>query len=268
MDLTVLGGAAACPNPAQGCAGYLVTHEGMRVVLDCGPGTLPVLRDLADVRTLDAIIISHLHADHTLDLVPLRYGLKYGPGSNDRRLPVYLPPGGLAFLDRIAAALATDGEPSGDFFESVYALAEYDAASELTIGSLTIRFHPTRHSIPCWAMRIEDGQHVLAYLADTAHSPDLAHFAHGADLLVCEATLDDPEIGGTVGHLTARQAGEMAAAAEARTLLLTHYWAELGRERLRAEAMEAFGGPVEVATPYATFTVGPSNAGDGSSARE
>jgi len=265
VDLTVLGGAAACPNPAQGCAGYLVTHEGTRVVLDCGPGILPVLRDLTDMRTLDAIIISHLHADHTLDLVPLRYGLKYGPGATDRRLPVFLPPGGLAFLDRIAGALATDGEPAGDFFESVFALTEYDPASTLTVGTLTIRFHPTRHAIPCWAMRIEDGEHSLVYLADTAPTPDVARFAHGADLVICEATLNDPEFSATVGHLTARQAGEMAAAAEARTLLLTHYWVELGRDRLRAEAMDAFGGPVEVATPYATFKLGSDKAGDGSS---
>lgn len=266
MDFTVLGGAAACPNPAQGCAGYLIAHEGTRIVLDCGPGTLPVLRDLANIRTLDGIIVTHLHADHTLDLVPLRYGLKYGPGADGRRLPLWLPPGGRSFLDRLAAALATDGESREDFFESVYVLDEYDPATPLTIGGLTIRFHPTRHSIPCWAMRIEGSGRALVYLADTAPAPDLVGFAQDADLLVCEATLTDEEISATVGHLTARQAGEIAAAAGARSLLLTHYWFELGRERLRAEAMDAFGGPVQVATPYLTVSVDAEEGRQGSAA--
>ncbi|MDI3339752.1 MAG: MBL fold metallo-hydrolase [Sphaerobacter sp.] len=250
MEVLVLGGSAASPNPGQGCAGYLVTHGSTTILLDCGPGTLPVLRAATDVRAIDAIIISHMHADHMLDLVPLRYGLKYGPGATAYRLPLWLPPDGREMLERLAAALAIGREAVTDFFESVFALAAYDPASPLRIGDLTIRFQPTQHPVPCWAMRIEAEGQSLVYLADTGPEAELARFAEGADLVICEATLASPELGSTVGHLTPQQAGALAAEAGARSLLLTHYWVELGPDRLRADAADAFGGPVLVAEPY------------------
>lgn len=252
MRLTVLGGAAACPNPGQGSAGYLVEHDGTRLLLDCGPDTLSVLRAHTDFRQIDAVLISHVHSDHTLDLVAYRYGLKYAPGADGRAVPLWMPPGGTDFLNRVAVAFAAGDERANAFFSEVFAFEEYDPAATYMIGPFTIRFHPSRHYIPCWAMRIEAGGRSLAYLADTGPMSELAEFACDVDLAICEGTLPEgaeEQPGGSSGHLTAGQAGALAAAAGARRLLLTHLWAEIGNAAYQAAAEATFGAPISVATP-------------------
>ncbi len=112
MRLTVLGGSAAGPNVGQGCSGYLLDVGSTRLVLDLGPGTLPELRRFADFRTLAGLVVSHLHVDHVLDLVALRFALAYNPVRPPGRLPLWLPPGGQDFLGGVAAALAEPSSPS------------------------------------------------------------------------------------------------------------------------------------------------------------
>src|SRR5687767_7989083 len=115
MKLTVLGGSAAGPNPGQGCSGYLVETGQTRLVLDLRPGTLPELRRQTDYRRLDDVVISHLHLDHVLDLLALRFLLAYNPVPRPDRLPLWLPPGGTDVLERAAPAFAGP-EKSADFF--------------------------------------------------------------------------------------------------------------------------------------------------------
>ena len=257
MKLTVLGGAGACPNPGQGCSAYLVEESDTSILLDCGPDTLSVLRQYVDFRTLTAIVISHLHADHTLDLVPYRYGLKYAPGAADgMRVPLWMPPGGQSFLQRLAAALAGEDEGSAGFFDSVFDVREYDPERSLEIGGFRIAFHPTRHYVPCWAMRLETSGTTLAYLADTGPETPWDRFAHDADLAICEGTLlaqPATMLPEHQGHLTARRAGDLARAAQARRLLLTHLWAEIDFDYYRAEAEAGFGSAVDIARPGLTI---------------
>jgi ribonuclease BN (tRNA processing enzyme) len=134
MRLTTLGGSAAGPNPGQGCSGYLLESGSTRVVLDLGPGTLPELRRHVDFREIDGIILSHLHLDHWLDVLALRYALAYNPVAPRRPLSIWLPPGGLAFFDRLAVAF-NSGYQANAFF-SVFSLQEYDPDADLPIGSL------------------------------------------------------------------------------------------------------------------------------------
>ena len=125
MKLTILGGSAAGGNTGAGCSGYLLQSGGSNVVLDLGPGVLPELRKHADFRTLDGIVISHLHLDHTLDLGALRFALAYNPNPPTRRMPLWMPPGGRAFLDAFSTAFR-DEPGDSDFFTSVFDIAEYD----------------------------------------------------------------------------------------------------------------------------------------------
>ncbi|HEU4793058.1 MAG TPA: MBL fold metallo-hydrolase [Nitrolancea sp.] len=252
MRLTVLGGAAACPNPDQGCSSYLVESNGVHVLLDCGSDTLSPLRSVTDFRSIETIIISHLHSDHTLDLVPYRYGLKYAPGGSSREIPLWIPPGGKHFLHSLAEAFGTHAEEVESFFD-VFTIREYDPKWSAEIGPFAIRFYRTRHFIPCWAIRLEvDGKSVV-YLADTGPDEALIDFARDADLLICEGTHINPPPE-PIGHLTARQAGEIAAAAGARKLLLTHLWAEVGFDHYRQEAESVFS-PVVVAQPKLAIDV-------------
>jgi ribonuclease BN (tRNA processing enzyme) len=252
MRLTVLGGAAASPNPGQGCSSYLVESDGVRVLLDCGSDTFSTLRSVTDFRSIETILISHVHSDHTLDLVPYRYGLKYASGGPSPKIPLWMPPGGKDFLHGLAAAFGTNVDEVQSFFD-VFAVREYDPKWPAEIGPFTIRFHRTRHFIPCWAIRLDEGGKSLVYLADTGPDEALVDFSRDADLLICEGTHINPPPE-PVGHLTARQAGEIAAAASARKLLLTHLWAELGFDRYRQKAESVFS-PVVIAEPKLVIAV-------------
>jgi ribonuclease BN (tRNA processing enzyme) len=259
MRLTILGGAAAGGNPGQGTSGYLVQSRGTAIVLDLGFGTLGELRRHANPRDLGAIVVSHLHLDHVLDLLALRYALAYNPRRTDRRVPVWLPPGGRAFFDRLAAALADDGD-GAPYFDEAFAFSEYDPDAVLPIGEFMIRFAPTVHYAPCWAMRVEDGSgaRAFAYTADTGPAADLLPLVGGAEVLVAEGAANDPlpadeaEPREARGHLTATEAGELADRAGVHTLVLSHLWDEHGPERSRGLAERVFAGRIEIARPGLT----------------
>ncbi len=258
MRLTVLGGAAAGGNPGQGTSGYLVQSRGAAIVLDLGFGTLAELRRHANVRDLDAVVISHLHLDHMLDLLALRYALAYNPKRSDRKVPVWLPPGGAAFLDRLSDALADDD--GGHFFAERFDIAEYDPAQPLTIGPFAITFRPTVHYVPCWAMRVDDGSGAgaLAYTADTGPSADLLPLLAGAEVLVTEGAArdplppDHPETFEGRGHLTSTEAGRLAREAGVGTLVLSHLWEEHGQERSCERAAAEFPGRILLGRPGTT----------------
>ena len=251
MRLTVLGGSAAGINTGAGCSGYLVESLTTRIVLDLGPGTLLELRKHADFRRLDGIVISHFHLDHTLDLGALRFALAYNPIAPPRPLPLWLPPGGMSNLDRFATAFA---EPAREreFFSSVFSIEEYDPAQPLDIGDVRIRFMPTVHYIPCWAMRVWQGSAPeLGYTADTGPAAPLDEFFSGVQVFVSEGTLIAPtaEPYETRGHLTAQEAGFLAQSVGATTLVLTHLWEELDFRAYERQAASAFSGQVLRGTP-------------------
>jgi ribonuclease BN (tRNA processing enzyme) len=273
LQLTVIGCSAASERPGGACSSYLVTYGAVNVLMDCGPGSLSFLRQEINPRNLDAIILSHLHADHTLDLVPLAYGLKYGPPVGDERKPsgakltLFVPPDGAAFLAGIAEALEGRGQ-GGDFW-SPFEIVEYDPDGTLVVGNdagerdadyLNFRFAPTKHYIPCQAIKAfppGDTPHpVLVYGADSAPVESLIRFAHGADLLILESTLDTPEMPVPIGHMTPRQAGQLATdAGDVKRLLLTHYWGHIPPETMLAEARAAFPGEMSVAKERARYTL-------------
>ncbi len=262
MDLTILGGSAAAPNPNDASAGYLVRSGGTTLLVDCGSGVVSRLRQHCDPRALTAVLISHLHSDHVLDLVTLRYYLQYAPPGPQAPLPLYLPPGGIAFLEQLSAAFARGNEQTSGFWDSVFAPREYsdylEAETGLLLEDLSVQFAPMVHYIPTWAMRFTESvtEHSLTYSADTGPTSTLAGFAADCDLLLCEATLlqqvgNDPA---AWGHLTAAEAGQIATAANVRHLVLTHLWTELGLPNYLAAAQATFAGPVDLARTGLSFT--------------
>ena len=249
MRLTVLGGSAASPNTGAGCAGFLVQHGETSIVLDLGPGTLPELRRHADFRTLTAVIISHMHVDHMLDLIALRHALAYNPVSPPGPVPVWLPPGGAAMLAQVTAPFDLCDDPGT--FTSTVTVREYDPARPLPIGDLEVRFQRTVHILPAWAMRISAPEGDLGYTADGGPTSTWDDLLRGIRVLIAEATLLEPgeQPNAQRGSLTATEAGELAHRCGAETLLLTHLWEELGFQTARERAAEAFTGEVVVAGP-------------------
>jgi ribonuclease BN (tRNA processing enzyme) len=191
-----------------------------------------------------------MHADHFLDLAPLRYLFPWG-GRAPRRLPVFLPPGGRAQLDALANAIS---ERSG-FFDDAFEVAEYAGGVDLSIGTLRVRPFDSQHYVPAWGMEISDGSTGrIVYAGDTGPTDALVAAARGADLLICEATLDDPAYDDVVrGHVTADEALEMARRAGVTRTVLTHYPSSL-RSTI-AEAVEASGLDAVLAAPGVSVEV-------------
>jgi ribonuclease BN (tRNA processing enzyme) len=255
MQLTVLGGSAASPNAGMGCAGLLLQTARTRLVLDLGPGTLQELRRHTDFRTLDAVIVSHMHVDHVLDLLALRHALAYNPLPAPAPVPVWLPPGGAEHLALATAPFDACDEPGR--FTSTVKVAEYDPARPLTIGDVVVTFAPAVHDIPAWAIRVQPSTgSALGYTGDTGPAAAMGGFFAGVHVLIAEATLLEPGVrpSDERGSLTAADAGELAAAAGAEILVLTHMWQELDFAAYRSQAEAVFPGRIEMATPGLTLS--------------
>ncbi|MCO5178378.1 MAG: MBL fold metallo-hydrolase [Thermomicrobiales bacterium] len=251
LRLTVLGGAAAWPNPGQGCSSYLIESDAAAVLLDCGPNTLSTLREHIDYHSVTAVVLSHWHSDHVLDLIPYRYGLIYGPGSLDAPIPLWVPRDVEQRLHELAAALSDPEDDPTAFWASTFAIREFGDASLIRLGDLTISMHWSQHYVPCYAMRVEleSSGHVIAYSADAGAIEPLIEMMRHADLAIIEATLDDH--GDTQpserGHLTPEDAGRLARLAGVKSLFLTHLWSERDPASVITRAQSEYDGPVTVA---------------------
>lgn len=264
MRLTVLGKSPSWQDADGACSGYLVEDGDTSVLLDCGNGVFSKLRLYRDYIAVDAVVISHLHADHFLDLVPYSYALTYAP----RRQPVPIqrwpgienppkprlicPPGSREAFKRVVGTWGND-----DLIENAFELEEYTAKDTPEIGGLKLHFTQVPHFTETFAIAFEssNGGGRLAYGADSSPNDDVVECARGADLLLMEATLPRPERSGMRGHLTPREAGEHAKAAGVKRVVLTHISDELDMLWARREAEEGFGGPVHLAYEGAVYRV-------------
>ncbi len=247
----VLGKSPAMPDADGANSGYLIDHDGFTALLDCGAGVFSKLRALSDPRRVDAVLISHMHADHMFDLFPFGHALLHHGGQRSGPLPLWLPPGGLEVLDTIDRALSLGGE-----FRRAFDAAEYHPAAGLELGSLRASFREVPHYVPTWAcdLRAPDGRH-FTFGADSAPNDAEVELAVGTDLLMLEATLGTQEqVGAQLrGHMNAREAGGLGRRAGARKLLLTHYSDSLDAAALRALAQASFGATVELTTQGAHY---------------
>jgi ribonuclease BN (tRNA processing enzyme) len=264
LRITVLGKSPSWQDVDGACSGYLIEEDGFHLLLDCGNGVFSKLRRFVDYVDVDAVVISHLHADHFLDLVPFSYALTYAPrqqpvavdrwpGTDRPACPaLHVPPGATELFRRVVGAWGNE-----DLIENAFAMREYEPADELEAGPLRIRFQPVPHFTATNAVEIAstNGGGRITYGADHAPTDVLVDFARDTDLLIIEATLPRPEREGPRGHVTPAEAGEHARLAGARRVVLTHFSDELGADWARREAEATFGGSVEVAQEGAVYDV-------------
>ena len=263
MRLKVLGKSPAWQDADGACSGYLVSQDATTIVLDCGNGVFGKLRGCHDYIDVDAIFISHLHADHFMDLVPYAFALTHAPrqqpvpvdrwpGTDDpARPPLYAPPGSRENFRTLGTTFGME-----TLIEDAFALHEYDPDSSIPVGPLGISFREVPHYTRTFAIEVTDGAgNRITYGADCRPNQALVDFATDTDLLIAEATLPRPERTGIRGHLTPSEAGEHAEAAGAKRLLVTHISDELDPEWALAEAAGKYSGPVEIAREAMTIEV-------------
>lgn len=244
IRMRVIGSSPSVQRPGRACSCYLLRTRDSSVLFDIGSGALGNLHAAIDYPQLDAVIISHMHADHFLDLIPLRYGLKYGPLLRDGRMPVFLPPGGEAML-RKPSAFPSEGPD--DFLDEVLSIHEYDPARPLEINDLRLTFRQTRHYIETYSIRAEHGNASIVYSGDTAPCDSVVEHAADCSLFLCEATLGLGHEEGMRGHSSAEEAGEMAQRAGVHRLVLTHYGSTYAPDELEEAAQSAFSGRCSMA---------------------
>jgi ribonuclease BN (tRNA processing enzyme) len=248
VKLTVLGCTGSMAGPDSPASAYLVEADGYRLLLDLGNGALGALLRHLPPHEVDAIVLSHLHADHCIDMTSFIVALRYGPTRPSRRIPVYGPAG---TKGRIESAYDPVARKLGlhELFEFV------TPGDPVRLGPVTVSFTRVNHPVPAYAIRVEHAGRTLVYSGDTGESDALVELAQGADVLLCEASFSATDAYVPDLHLTGRQAGEHAARAGVGKLIITHVQPWNSRADAVAEAREAFGGEVVAATADAVFEI-------------
>src|SRR5436305_6874654 len=264
MRLTVLGKSPSWQDADGACSGYLIEEGDTCLLVDCGNGVFSKLRRYRDHAAVDAVVISHLHADHFLDLVPFSYALTYAPkrqpvpiqrwpGDPDPRMPrLICPPGSRKTFRRVVGAWGND-----DLIENAFALEEYEPNATVEVDALRFNFQEVPHFTETFAINVSsaNGGGRFTFGADCSPCAALVEIARDTDLLIVEATLPRAERTGVRGHLTPAEAGEHARKAGARRVVLTHISDELDADWARRTATEAYGGDVDVAAEGAVYEV-------------
>lgn len=242
MELTVLGCSGSFGGPRRGaCSGYLVRSGSTAIWLDAGNGTFSHLQRHLDIEDLSAVVLTHGHPDHCVDIYGLHVLLRYG--LEKEGLPVYAPQG----LEKFLHSLVSD-------FGNTFDWHEIDDEASTRIGDFELCFSRTDHPPPTYAVELKADGRRMIYTADTGPGWSVSEFEPGADLVLSEATYLHADIPVPI-HLSARQAGEAAKAAKAQRLLLTHLWPLLDSAAVAEEGALAFGGPVTLATPDLITTI-------------
>lgn len=230
-----IGSAYSAPGEAQSC--YLVSAAGRAIAIDLGSGALNLLQRQIAPEELDAVVITHLHADHCVDLMALRVYMAWGPGAG-RVLRVHGPPD---LRDRLVAFSGSDGWDRSFVFEH---LAPGGGRIDLGEG-VTLRHREVPHLAPTHAVRVDHDGRSICFGADCAPGDELVELARGCDLFICECSFGAEQVPEGVPHLNAVDAGTIAARAGVGRMLLVHCSPEFDREEALTQARATFGGPVE-----------------------
>jgi ribonuclease BN (tRNA processing enzyme) len=258
LTLHILGSRCGMPRDREPSSGYIVTADSTAVLLDCGPGVAATVSTVIEPAQLDAVFISHMHCDHCYDVLPIARAMiaprvPYPDGSGDTalrpgpdRIPLFVPAGSRSVFESLQALFPVGTAPAmARAIDLAFDVREYRPGDRLSVGSVTVEPFAVRHAAVACGFRVETAHGTLAYTGDTGWSDDLIALARDCDLLLSEATLRaaDP---GPHGHLSAREAGRLAARTGARALVLTHF-TRTDAEWLQAlvdDARGEYDGPV------------------------
>jgi ribonuclease BN (tRNA processing enzyme) len=244
VQLTILGCYGPYPPAGGACSGYLLEADDTAVLLDCGNGVLSRLQQYLPFWKLDAVILSHLHADHCADLAVMRYGLEmaYNRGLRSEPLPLYAP-----------------AEPAAEFerlpYKNAYKVEKIVEGGKLSLGPFSASFRFGVHAVPSVGIRIDTAETSLVYSGDTEYHSGLEELARDARLFLCEANYLEADLkAGLPNHLSAGQAAQVADAAGVKELVLTHHHPESDPATVLAEATKHFPSAL-MAVEGSTFVI-------------
>ena len=235
MKLTVIGCWGGYPAPGEATSAYLIEKDDFSLLVDAGSGSLAQLQHYKNVMEIDAIILSHYHQDHIADIGVMQYAwlTQSYVNETDEILPIY---GHIEDEEGFSKL-------THDFTEGI----AYDPDKTLEIGPFSISFLKTKHPVPCYGMKISDGETTIVYTADTSYKKEWIKFSEQADLLIIDCNFYAKQDGSKAGHMTSKEGGSIAKEANVKHLLLSHLpqYGELSQ--LKKEAGEEFNGKIDLA---------------------
>jgi ribonuclease BN (tRNA processing enzyme) len=249
VELTVLGSSGAYPAAGGATSGYLLRHDGFGAWVDAGTGTFANLQLHVPYEKLDAVVISHEHIDHCIDLYPMYIARSFHPEPLPP-LPLY---GHKRVFERLTALEDAEGAAE---MRRIFEVHEVEPGQDFEVGPFRVSAQLLPHWVPNLGMRFQADGTTLVYTGDTGPADELPKLAREADLLVSEASWMEVKPGRDPYHLTAAQAGEHAARAGAARLLLSHFWPGSDREASRQQAAEAYDGELLLASEGGRHEVG------------
>lgn len=210
MKITVIGQWGGFPKVSEATSGYLIEHDGYKLLLDCGSGVVSSLQRICDLGHIDAVLISHYHHDHFCDIGPLQYSrlIKTQLKEINKILPIYAP--------------------KDDMYFNTLTLDDYTKAypfhekSNLQLGPFEISFMKNIHPVESYSIKIKCGKNIFCYTSDTSYYDELCDFFSCSDLLLCECSFYSDMDGTDAGHLNSSQVGKLAQNSNAKKLVLTH----------------------------------------------
>ena len=254
MKLTVIGCAGSFPGPDSPASCYLVEapFEGRtyRLLIDLGSGALGNLQRACDLRDIDAVAISHLHADHCFDLSGFYVVSKYHPDGPLDRIPVLAPAGA---GDYLATAYGIH-EPVG--MSEQFDFRDWQDGGTVELGPFTVTSILVDHPVPAYAVRVATDTHSLVYSGDTGPTEALVDLAAGTDLFLCEASFVESADNPPNLHLTGAEAGDYATRAGVGRLLVTHIPAWTDRAEVESDVKTTWDGPYDLVTAGSTYDLG------------
>nr|WP_234031309.1 MBL fold metallo-hydrolase [Mycetocola zhujimingii] len=218
--------------------------------MEAGTGTLGPLQRYTSLEQLDAVWISHLHADHSADLLAAFYGLMYSDNRRSSPLPLFGPPG----IEGRLAHYLTNGSTVAPI-ASAFDVHELHDGHEAQVGSLALKTRSVSHGIPAFGVRVSSSSASLVFSGDTAPCENLTELALGCSALLCESESNEAPKDETQVHHTPEDTGRTAAAARAGKLIVTHVGRFLTPHDALERAATAYDGHIEFATPGATITI-------------
>lgn len=236
MKLTIVGFWGGYPKVNEASTGYLLEHDGFKLLVDCGSGVLSKMQNLFQPEELDAVIISHYHADHIADIGVLQHA-RLIQGFLGKTLPV-LPIYGHQLDEQEFAKLTHKNITEG---------RAYDPQKTLNAGPFEVQFLRTNHPVPCFAMRFKAGGKTFVYTADTSFKEEFVPFSKDADLLLAECNFYSNQDGRNAGHMNSTDVGKLAASSNVKEVILTHlpHYGEINQ--LVDEAAKEFNGSISLA---------------------
>lgn len=249
LSITVLGCSGTWSSADSGCSGYLVSNGTTRVWVDCGPGALGALQHHCELADVDAMVVTHEHPDHCMELPVVRNAMLHGLDLRD--MPLYAPRG---VFDVLEAVIGQRG------IQPTFLPKMVGDRSVARIGDLRFAFSRTDHPVETLAVRVDDesapGSPAIAYSSDTGPGWSLSALGAGIGVAVVEATFLASEVGESQSvHRTAAHTGADAREAGVAQLVITHVPPTGDGEANRAEAEATFGRPVRLARPHDTYEV-------------